>query len=146
MKRIIVPCGYMGSGSSAVTDLISEFKDVNNDTSSFEYVFLHCPNGLFDLEDKLLIGNNVVRSDEAIRSFESQMYKLYDKKFWWVGGYKNIFGTKFKSLTDKFINNITEYNFKGFYYMHEEVNFKMFMKLLLTKPFRLVFKNKTKKI
>ena len=27
MKRIIVPMGYMGSGSSAITDLISEFKD-----------------------------------------------------------------------------------------------------------------------
>ena len=36
------------------------------------------PNGLFDLEDKLLIGNNAIRSDEAIRSFETQMKKLYN--------------------------------------------------------------------
>ena len=56
MRKIIVPTGYMGSGSSAVTDLVAEYKNCNNDYRSFEYVFLHCPNGLFDLEDKLLIG------------------------------------------------------------------------------------------
>ena len=65
MRNIIVPASYMGSGSSAVTDLISEFKNVNNEYGNFEYVFLHCPNGVFDLEDKLLIGNNALRSDEA---------------------------------------------------------------------------------
>ena len=53
MRKIIVPIGYMTSGSSAVTDLVSEFANVNNDYGIFEYVFLHCPNGLFDLEDKL---------------------------------------------------------------------------------------------
>lgn len=47
MKRIIVPMGYMGSGSSAITDLISEFKDCQNEYKSYEYVLLHCPNGLF---------------------------------------------------------------------------------------------------
>ena len=53
MKRIIVPMGYMGSGSSAITDLISEFKDCQNEYKSYEYVLLHCPKGLCDLEDKL---------------------------------------------------------------------------------------------
>lgn len=90
MKKIIVPTGYMGSGSSAITDLISEFRDCQNEFKSYEYVLLHCPNGLFDFEDKLLIGNNAIRSDEAIRSFETQMKKLYNKKFWWVGNYQKI--------------------------------------------------------
>ncbi len=50
MKRIIVPTGYMGSGSSAITDLlVAEFKDCQNEYKSYEYVLLHCPNGLFDL-------------------------------------------------------------------------------------------------
>ena len=80
MTRIIVPTGYMGSGSSAITDLVVEFKYCQNEYKSYEYVLLHCPNGLFDLEDKLLIGNNAIRSDEAIRSFELQMKKLYDRK------------------------------------------------------------------
>ena len=67
MERIIVPMGYMGSGSSAITDLVSEFKDCQNEFKSYEYVLLHCPNGLFDLEDKLLIGNNAIRSDNRLK-------------------------------------------------------------------------------
>ena len=58
MNRIIIPTGYMGSGSSAITDLVAEFKDCKNEFKSFLYVMLHCPNGLFDLEDKQLNGNN----------------------------------------------------------------------------------------
>lgn len=144
MEKIIIPTGYMGSGSSAVTDLISEFKDCKNDYKSYEYIFLHCPNGLFDLEDKLLVGNNAIRSDEAIRSFENQMKKLYDKKFWWVGNYKKIIGPNFMNITNKYIANITTSNYCGFWYTHEEVNFKMFIKLLLRKPFKLLTLNKIK--
>ena len=82
MRKIIVPVSYMGSGSSAITDFVKEFENVNNEYGYLEYVFLHCPNGLFDLEDKLLIGNNALRSDEAIHSFLSRMKEFYDKKFW----------------------------------------------------------------
>lgn len=144
MKRIIVPTGYMGSGSSAITDLVAEFKDCQNEHKSYEYVLLHCPNGLFDLEDKLLVGNNAIRSDEAIRSFELQMKKLYDKKFWWVGNYKNIISPNFMKITNNFIMNIQEFNYQGYWYMHEEVNTKMFFKLLLRKPLKILTLNKFK--
>ncbi len=138
MDRIIVSTGYMGSGSSAITDLVSEFKDCQNDYKSYEYVLMHCPNGLFDLEDKLLKGNNAVRSDEAIRSFELQMKKLYNKKFWWVGNYEKIISPKFMDITNKFISNIEEFNFPSYWYMHEEVNAKMFIKLLIRKPIKML--------
>lgn len=144
MKRIIVPTGYMGSGSSAITDLVAEFKDCQNEFKSFEYILLHCPNGLFDLEDKLLKGNNAIRSDEAIRTFEFQMKKLYDKKFWWVGNYKKIIGDKFMDLTKEYLNNIEQFNYSGFWYTHEEVNNKMFWKLLLRKPIKILTLNKVK--
>ena len=94
MHKIIVPVGYMESGSSAVTDLIKEYENVNNDYNYLEYVFLHCPDGVFDLEDKLLIGNNAIRSDEAIHSFLMRMKELYSKKYWWVGNYCKIGGGK----------------------------------------------------
>lgn len=144
MKRIIVPTGYMGSGSSAVTDLVAEFKDCQNEHKSYEYVLLHCPNGLFDLEDKLLRGNNAIRSDEAIRGFELQMKKLYNKKFWWIGNYQKIISPNFMKITNDFINNIEEFNFSGYWYMHEEVDTKMFFKLLLRKPFKALTLNKVK--
>ena len=31
MNKIIIPTGYMGSGSSAVTDLVAEFKNCKNE-------------------------------------------------------------------------------------------------------------------
>ena len=141
MDRIIVSTGYMGSGSSAITDLVSEFKDCANDFKSFEYVFLHCPNGLFDLEDKLLIGNNAIKSDDSIRQFEIQMKKLYNKKVWWVGNYEKIIGPEFMQETNKFINNITEFRLKNYWYMHEEVTPLMFIKLLIRKPIKIVSRN-----
>lgn len=144
MKKIIVPTGYMGSGSSAITDLVSEFKNCQNEYKSYEYVLLHCPNGLFDLEDKLLRGNNAIRSDEAIRSFELQMNKLYNKKFWWVGNYEKIIGKDFKNITKEYINKIEQFNYPGFWYTHEEVDNKMFIKLLIRKPFKLLTLNKIK--
>lgn len=142
MEKIIVSTGYMGSGSSAITDLVAEFKDCQNEHKSYEYVLLHCPNGLFDLEDKLLIGNNAIRSDEAIRSFELQMNKLYNKKYWWVGNYEKIISPKFKEITQKFISHIEEFNFPSYWYMHEEVDSKMFAKLLVRKPIKMLFKKK----
>lgn len=142
MKKLIVPTGYMGSGSSAITDLVSEFRDCENEFGSYEYVFLHCPNGLFDLEDDLLIGNNAIKSDESIRIFNQQMKKLYDKPFWWVGNYKKIIGYEFMTETDKFINNITQFHFNGYWYTHEEVNTKMFIKLLIRKPIKMISGNK----
>ncbi len=60
MNKILVPTGYMGSGSSAVTD-IAEIDGCSARNGDFEFVFLHCPNGVFDLEDKLLHGNNAIR-------------------------------------------------------------------------------------
>lgn len=138
MERIIVPAGYMGSGSSAVTDLVSEFRNCSNEHGSFEYVFLHCPDGLFDLEDKLLRGNNALRSDEAIRRFEAQMNDLYRKKFWWVGRYDKIIGPEFREAYRRFIDKIEKYDFQGYWYDHEKVDGKMFIKLLVRKPFKML--------
>lgn len=133
MKNIVVPISYMGSGSSAVTDLISEFKGYEAKSGNFEYVFLHCPNGLFDLEDKLLVGNNTLRSDEALHSFYNTMKQLYDKKYWWVGHYKQIIGEKFMDFTNEFIESLITSKPDYYWYFQENVNSKMFIKLALNK-------------
>ncbi len=141
MRKIIVPIGYMTSGSSAVTDLVSEFANVNNDYGIFEYVFLHCPNGLFDLEDKLFWGNNILRSDEALHSFLACMKDLYDKKHWWVGNYQKIIGPHFYERTEKFIADLTDYKIDYFWYYQEKTNLKMFFKLIIRKlVYGLTFK------
>ena len=48
MNKIIIPTGYMGSGSSAITDIVREFSGYEASQGDFEYVFLHCPGGVFE--------------------------------------------------------------------------------------------------
>lgn len=132
-NNIIVPVGYMGSGSSAITHLVSEFKGYEAKAGVFEYVFLHCPNGVFDLEDKLLIGNNSLRSDEALHSFYNTMQQLYDKKYWWVGHYKDIVGDDFLKVTKEFVDSLIQCRPEYYWYQQENVNTRMFFQLILNK-------------
>lgn len=144
MKKLFIPTGYMGSGSSAITGLLSEFEGVFADYGEHEYVFTHCPNGLFDLEDKLLQGNNAIRSDEAIHSFLATMTELYDKRYWWVGHYKDTFGEDFLKLTQEFVESIITVETDQYWYYQENTNFKMAIKLVFNRILKLVSLNKVK--
>lgn len=141
MRKIIISTGYMGSGSSAITDLVSEFEDVNNKHRDFEYIFLHCPNGVFDLEDKLLVGNNSIRSDEAIHSFLKVMKDLYDKKFWWPGYYKKVIGEGFYDEVIRYVDSITDVKSKNYWYYQENPTKKMQIKSF----FKIALERITKK-
>ena len=142
MSKIIVPTGYMGSGSSLVTDLVSEFEGFESTKGSFEYVFLHCPNGVFDLEDKLLIGNNAIRSDEALHSFYATMKQLYNKKYWWVGNYNEVIGEDFLSITEEYIDELTQYKPEFYWYYQENTNFRMFLQLIMRRIVKILSLNK----
>lgn len=144
-NKIVIPTGYMGSGSSAVTDILSEIEgyDINNGT--FEYVMLHCPDGMFDLEDKLLIGNNALRSDEAIHRFISCMSDLYYKDNYWVSGYRNLVSVDFFNYCIEFIEKLVdiEINDTYWYFQENPINLKMKLKYYLR---RLLAKMSFKKI
>lgn len=138
MNKLIIPTGYMGSGSSAITDLISEISGYDADHGTFEYVFLHCPNGVFDLEDKLLIGNNALRSDEALRTFRHTMKQLFDKKYWWVGNYRTHLCPEFMEYTDQYIASLTQHRPDFYWYYQENADFKMILKLIVKRLVGLV--------
>lgn len=137
-KKIIIPTGYMGSGSSAITDLMSEFEGINTKSGSFEYVFMHCPNGIFDLEDKLLIGNNALRSDEALHSFAHTMKQLYNKKYWWVGHYEQNIGKDFWKVTCAYLEELTEFKTDYYWYYQENVEWRMIPRLIYNKMLKLL--------
>lgn len=131
----MIPTGYMGSGSSAVTDILSEIEGYSENNGSYEYVFLHCPNGVFDLEDKLLVGNTTLRSDEAIHSFKNCMIELYDRKNYWVSGYKYKISDKFLDFCDEFLDDIGVFYLKDvyWYYQQNPRGIKMCLKILYSK-------------
>lgn len=120
MDKIIIPMSYMGSGSSAVTDLLREYEGINTKNSDFEYVFLHAPNGLFDLEFKLLRNNNAIRSDEAIKSFRKLMKKLYVYEGWGVANYKNKISKNFMNIVDGYLDSIITSRYRGIWYYYQK--------------------------
>lgn len=138
MNKIIIPTGYMGSGSSAITDLISEFKGYEAVNGSFEYVFMHCPGGVFDLEDKLLIGNNAVRSDEALHTFYHTMNELYNNKLWWPANYKKWIGREFIQYTEEYIEDIVQYKLQTYWYQQEKYNLPIFLKMCIRKVVSII--------
>lgn len=112
----------MGSGSSAATDLISEYDGYSKNNGDFEYVLTHCPDGLFDLEDKLLRGNNALRSDEAIHRFEVCMRVLYDAKNYWPGMYKKRVGKQFLAITEEFVRRLTDCQYDdAIYWYYQQI-------------------------
>lgn len=113
---------YMGSGSSAVTDLASEYSNVICPNGSFEYLFLHCPGGLFDLEDKLLRANNALRSDEALRTFRTRMQELYENGHLWFAGYREKVTPRFLQYADELIDALTAVTYRGFWYEQEKLS------------------------
>lgn len=146
MNKLIIPTGYMGSGSSAITDILSEYDSINVENADFEYVFLHCPNGLFDLEDKLLIGNNAVRSDEAIHNFLETMKSLYRKDFHWISNYKNKVSSEFYQYCTDFIDQLSIFKSDKvyWYYQQNPVNTVMRLKLLFIHIIRRITNDKVR--
>lgn len=142
MNKVIIPTGYMGSGSSAITDLIAEMEGYDATQGRYEYVFLHCPNGIFDLEDKLLIGNNAIRSDEALHSFYDTMKQLFHKKYWWVGHYNETISEKFLEITEEYIRELIQYKPAFYWYYQENTNFRMAVQLVIRRIVKLISCNK----
>ena len=132
-NQIVVTSGDMGSGSSAMTDLLTEIEGYKNTTNSFEYIFMHCPGGLFDLEDKLLLGNNALRSDEAVHVFLETMQDLYCKSNYWPSGYKYLLSSDFLKYCRELISNIACVSIDEtfWYYQENPQNFKMHVMSIL---------------
>ena len=141
MDKIIVPMSYMGSGSSAVTDLLKEYEGINTKNSDFEYVFLYAPDGLFDLEYKLLYNNNAIRSDEAIKNFRKLMEKLYHYDGWGIANYKDKISHNFMNVVESYLDSIITNKYQGIWYYHQKPS-KIAWLMRVIK--RIIFKKTTK--
>lgn len=145
MKKIIIPTGYMGSGSSAVTDLLREYPIINTKNADFEYIFLHAPDGVFDLENKLLKNNNAIRSDEALKTFERFMESLYEYRGWWPAGYRKNVSTNIDNIVEEYISNLTTSKFSGAWYYYEKPSTLFWILHAIRKKILRALKKKARK-
>lgn len=107
---IIGACGYGATGSSVITDLLKEYDDIQV-FDNFEFWMSYRVDGLEDLEYHLMKQYTKGEScDVAIRRFlrksKSYMVPFINKP---------CNGKLYYQLSKKFINEITQFRFKGLY-------------------------------
>lgn len=113
----IAVTGYYGTGSSAIIDFLSEFKNVRCAIGNrYEHYPFLGQNAILDLENRLFDENsNYMIRDYAINEFIKEMKRQNDHNFGWFGSYKKLFGNKFMESVNKFVEAIsTTKNCKSF--------------------------------
>lgn len=118
----IIVTGFVGTGSSAVIDVLKEFDNcgVLFNRKDYEDYILTAPGLLFDLEWKLFYNNDPHRSDEAVDTFMKMMKKLYENDFRWFGSYKRYIGPEFINNANEFIKAISMVSQATWYYRYKE--------------------------
>lgn len=130
-KKIITCTGYHGTGSSIITDYLKEFKEIHS-TGDFEFRFIQDPNGIADLEDRLLRNNSRLNSDRAIYEYLKLIRILnsnYTNKFWKPSQYKVIFNNKFLKYSEEYIDDLIELKWIGYWHDFEFRNFSLYSRV-----------------
>lgn len=140
--KIITCASYFGSGSSALTDLVSEYSSVHaND--DFEFRFIHDPDGISDLEYHLVENHNRECSGYALKRFIK--VSNFNSGTWFNKKYEKYFHGKYKEYTKEYVNDLLDFSYKGFwvydvaangkfkYYCRAFIN-KFFIKFNMEKP------------
>lgn len=108
--KIITVCSYYGTGSSAVTDFISEFNNVKSFTN-FEFRFAHDPDGLADLEYHLIENFNRHNSGHSLKRFKK--FVDYFSAHFMAPRYEAFFHGNWKKLAYEYIDSLTDFSYPG---------------------------------
>ena len=112
--------GFCSSGSSAVIDLLKEFKGFY--VPDAEIRFLRDPYGISALEESLVRNWDLINSSAAISDFMEIMRKSARPKglFLPMGfGLKEKISKDFLRITDDYINQLVDFTYKTDYYHYK---------------------------
>lgn len=111
--KFITCAGYYGTGSSAVTDLVSEFDNVHS-FSNEEFRFIHDTDGISDLEYHLIENFNRHNSGHAIKRYK-RMVDYFAGNFLFKR-YEKLFGGNWKKLSYEYIGELTDFTYHGWWH------------------------------
>lgn len=134
--RFISCASYYGSGSSAITDLVSEFENVYSFTDE-EFRFVQDPDGVSDLEYNLVENFNRHNSGHAIKRYK-KLVDFYCGNFFGKK-YEGFFHGNWKKYSDEYIEALTDFKYNGWwqYDLLDKGDFFYFRKRILNKILRL---------
>lgn len=114
--KIITCTGYYGTGSSAITDLLSEFENIHS-MGDYEFRFVQDPEGISDLEYNLVENHHRHNSGHALKRYKRYVDflsgNILNKK------YEAYFNGKFKEISREYIEELTDFKQKGMW--HQDV-------------------------
>ena len=112
MSKLITCVSYGGTGSSAITDLLKEFKCVDS-KGDFEFSFLYEPDGVSDLQHHIVTDFQRLKTDEGIYRFEKLFNRMLNE------GYTNFMEhDKGEKILCDYIKNITTVEWEGYWHAH----------------------------
>lgn len=108
--KIITCASYHGTGSSALTDLITEYAGVKS-LGDYEFTFVYATDGLSDLEYHLVNYQDRHSSGHALKRFE-RLSKFNAGK-WFNKRYEPYFDGKYWQITKEYIEQLLCFKIKG---------------------------------
>lgn len=136
--RFITCSSYYGTGSSAITDFVSEFSNVF-DFSTEEFRFIQDPDGISDLEFNLVECFNRHNSGHAVKRYK----RLVD---FYSGNalspkYSYYFGEKWRDYSYRYIDELTDFTYPGWwmYDLYDKGNWYYFKKRIMNKILHVTF-------
>lgn len=140
--RIISCASYYGTGSSAVTDYLSEFSSVYSFTNE-EFRFVQDPEGISDLEYNLVENFNRHNSGHALKRYK-HLVDFYCGNI--LGRkYESFFHGNWKKCSYDYIDKLTDFTYKGWwqYDLIDGGRFFYFRKRFINKILKMtVWRNK----
>ncbi|MEG2347723.1 MAG: hypothetical protein RSB50_08570 [Cetobacterium sp.] len=113
----IISCsGYGNTGSSVLTDLLSEFTECYSMTD-YEFRFLQDYGGITTLEDCLVRSPHRLNSDIALKNFEKYVHKktIFINR----NGYEKFFNNKFKKYSNEYIEELIDVEWNGYWEQYQ---------------------------
>lgn len=137
--KIVTTTGFYGTGSSAVTDLLSEYDNVKC-KGDLEIRIAHDPYGISDLEYNLIENPNRHNSSNALKKFKAMIKRLHGTFFSKI--YEDYFNGKFELYSQEYIQKLIrcEYYGKWHYDIIERGNVFYFLSRSYNKIFTLLKK------
>lgn len=138
--KILTNASFYGTGSSAVTDLFSEYEGVRS-YNDYEIRFLHDPDGISDLEFSLVECHNRHSSGFALKRFMRLVNFLSDDP---KQRYEACFNGYFHSLAKEYIDSLVDFRYRGwwFYDAYDGRGFIRFYFCMLFRKFIRFVSNK----
>lgn len=110
--KIISCASYYGSGSSVITDFVSEFNNIYS-LGDEEFRFVQDPYGIADLEYNLVENFNRHNSGYSLKKFK-KMVDFYSGNFL-LPRYEKYFKGNWKKISYDYINSLTDFKYNGWW-------------------------------